>query len=54
MTVVNQATVLFNLRGLLELGVPQTIPRSGAISATDLAEKTKADRSLIGKRQECN
>lgn len=47
---VNQASSLFNLRGLLELDVPQNIPRSGGISATDLAAKTGADRSVIGKK----
>jgi hypothetical protein len=48
---VNQASSLFNMRGLLELDVPQNIPRSGGISATDLAAKTGADRSVIGRRE---
>ncbi|EED22086.1 O-methyltransferase [Talaromyces stipitatus ATCC 10500] len=38
---------LVNLRALLELEVPQNIPTTGSISATELAEKVKADASLI-------
>ncbi|KAL1884641.1 hypothetical protein Plec18167_002233 [Paecilomyces lecythidis] len=36
-----------NLRGLLELRVPENIPREGSISAKELAGKVKADEALI-------
>ncbi|BDD64164.1 hypothetical protein MPDQ_000580 [Monascus purpureus] len=36
-----------NLRGLLELKVPETIPRNGRITAKELAGKVGADESLI-------
>ncbi|EEA26212.1 hypothetical protein TMatcc_005531 [Talaromyces marneffei ATCC 18224] len=40
---------LVNLRALLELEVPQNIPKTGSISATELADKVQADASLIAR-----
>lgn len=39
---------LANLRALLELKVPESIPLEGSISARDLAGKVGADEALIG------
>lgn len=38
-----------NLRALLELRVPETIPREGNITAKELAEKVGADEALIAR-----
>ncbi|KAF3395632.1 O-methyltransferase afvC [Talaromyces pinophilus] len=46
---LTNAFSLVNLRALLELEVPQNIPTTGSISATELAEKVKADASLIAR-----
>lgn len=37
------------MRALLELRVPETIPREGSITAKELAAKVGADEALIGR-----
>jgi hypothetical protein len=45
----DQLVALCNLRGLLELKVPEALPRSGSISAKNLAKNVGAEQALIGR-----
>ena len=42
-------TESINLRALLEMKVPENIPREGSITSKELAGKTGADESLISE-----